>query len=300
VARSGGAALARPTLASLFHRSYPSELTHTALGLFLLTVFLLLAPKGIAWSCALFRSARRRSFAGGLRLTAGVLLETLYSACLAPVLMLFHSGFLLSTLLGVRVTWKTQSRGERETGLREALARHGLHTLIAAGWAALAAWVAPGLFWWLSPVWLPLLLSPALSVLGSRARLGELTRRAGLFATPEETAPQPELAALCLREAGAAGADAVARAVVDPYVNAAHALLGRRHTRPARTARLAKLRERALALGPQGLAPRELRHLLSDAGSLVALHREVWRLAGRAELPDAWRLPLAAYRGEGV
>ena len=57
---------------------------------------------------------------------------------------------------------------------------------------------------------------------------------------------------------------------------------------------------RALANGPQDLSPRELRHLLSDSDSLVSLHREVWRLAGRAELPDAWRVPLAAYRAQGI
>ena len=47
--------------------------------------------------------------------------------------MVFHSGFLITTLLGFRVTWKAQRRGGEETGLREALARHGLHSLLALG-----------------------------------------------------------------------------------------------------------------------------------------------------------------------
>ena len=301
-AGSGGTGFTRSALANLFRRSHGEPLTQTALGLFLLTVFLLLAPKLIAWACALLDRERRRRFGGSLRLTTSLLLETLYSACMAPILMVFHSGFLLTTLLGVRVGWKAQRRGEQETGLREALARHGAHALLAIAWAALAASLAPGLFWWLSPVWLPLIFAAPLSMLGSRASLGALARRAGLFLTPEETAPAPELAALAAGDAGESAPDPIARAVVDPYANALHALVGKR--RPAasvaRVARLARLRRRALARGPRDLSPAELRHLLSDADSLVALHREVWRLAGRPDLPEIWRAPLAAYRSEGA
>jgi membrane glycosyltransferase len=301
-ARSTPGGLTRPTLSSLFHRGRGDPLSDTALGLFLLTLFLLLAPKLIAWICALAESGRRRSFGGGLRLSASLLLETLYSACMAPILMVFHSGFLITTLLGFRVTWKTQRRGGQETGLREALTRHGLHSLLAFAWAGVAAFVAPGLFWWLSPVWLPLLLAAPLSALGSRARLGALARRAGLFGTPEETSPPAELAALAVSEEDAPALDPIARAVVDPYANALHTLAGKR--RPAadvtRVARLARLRRRALARGPRDLSPVELRHLLSDADSLVALHREVWRLAGRPDLPEVWRAPLAAYRASSA
>ena len=297
-AQSGGKGLTRPTLASLFHRGHEAPLTQTALGLFLLTVFLLLSPKLIAWGCALVDRERRGSFGGAARLTASLLLETLYSACMAPVLMVFHSGFLITTLLGVRVTWKAQSRGGKGTGLREALTRHGLHALLALAWAGIAASVAPGLFWWLSPVWLPLIFATPLSVFGSRASLGALARRAGLFWTPEETSPPPELAALDVGGACEAAIDPIARAVVDPYANALHALVGKRRPSAgvARVARLARLRRRALTRGPLDLSPAELRHLLSDADSLVALHREVWRLAGRPDLPEIWRAPLAAFR----
>jgi membrane glycosyltransferase len=297
-ARSGGGMLARRTFSALFQRGAPVPLSRTALGLFLLTVFLLLAPKLIAWLCALCERERRRRFGGGLALTASLLLETLYSACIAPVLMLFHSGFLLTTLLGVRVGWKTQRRGGRETGLGEALVRHGPHAALALAWAVLAAWLAPGLFWWLSPVWLPLLFAPALSALSSRTRAGALARRARLFLVPEEVAPAPELAALAAEPGPAAELDPITRAVVDPYANALHALVGKRRPGPGpvRVARLARLRRRALERGPLALSTAELRHLLADAESLVALHREVWRLAGRPELPEAWRAPLAAFR----
>jgi membrane glycosyltransferase len=298
VANSGGAVLRRPTFAMLFRRGHGEPISDTALGLFLLTVFLLLSPKLIAWGTAMLERARRRSFGGAVKLTASLLLETLYSACMAPILMVFHSGFLATTLLGFRVTWRAQRRAGEETSLHEALIRHGLHTLLAVGWAGLAAWVAPGLFWWLAPVWLPLMLAAPLSLVGSRVRFGALARRAGLFLTPEETSPPAELAALSVHESDEAEVDAIARAVVDPYASALHAYAGKR--RPGadvtRVARLAKLRRRALARGPSALSPAELRLLLSDSDSLLALHREVWRLAGRPDLPEAWRGPLAAYR----
>jgi membrane glycosyltransferase len=300
VSRSASPGLVRRSFSSLFRRGPAEPLSDTALGLFLLTVFLLLAPKLIAFACALASRERRRSFGGALRLTASLALETLYSACLAPVYMLFHTGFLLTTLLGVRVTWKTQRRAGQETDLREALLRHGPHALLGLVWAALAAFTAPALFWWLAPVWFPLLLAAPLSALASRARAGALARRLGLFLSPEETAPLPELAALepAPATAPAPPLDPITRAVVDPYANALHALVGRRRPAAAagREARLARLRRRLLERGPRELTAAELRHLLSDTDSLVALHREVWRLAGRPELPEVWRAPLAAYR----
>ena len=87
--------------------------------------------------------------------------------------------------------------------------------------------------------------------------------------------------------------------MVDPYANALHAFAGKR--RPSgdvtRVARLARLRRRALARGPRALSPSELRHLLSDADSLLALHREVWRLAGRPDLPGGLARPAGRVSG---
>ena len=52
------------------------------------------------------------------------------------------------------------------------------------------------LFWWFTPVLAGMVLSVPLSVLTSRRNLGARARKLGLFLTPEETAPPPELVSL--------------------------------------------------------------------------------------------------------
>ncbi|HUA89224.1 MAG TPA: hypothetical protein VL994_07300, partial [Steroidobacteraceae bacterium] len=60
-------------------------------------------------------------------------------------------------------------------------------------WAALIAWLAPGFFWWLTPVFVGLLFAIPLTVWTSRASLGRAARARGLFLVPEESAPPAEL-----------------------------------------------------------------------------------------------------------
>jgi hypothetical protein len=113
-------------------------------------------------------------------------------------MMLFHTTFVVSTLAGKPVVWNAQERGDRGVTLRDALARHVWHMLVGLVWGALILLLAPRYLWWMLPVIAGLLLSAPLSILSSRADLGRLARRGGLFLTPEEVTPPPELAALHL------------------------------------------------------------------------------------------------------
>jgi membrane glycosyltransferase len=124
-------------------------------------------------------------------------------------------------------------------------------------------------------------------------RLGQRARRRQLFTIPEETAPPAELRDLeqnlrateaAAARAPAAEQDGFVRAVVDPYVNAAHqALLGPRRSLKAsiRAARRALL-ARALRNGPAALNGRERRILLSDPEMVEQLHQGVWAIPERA------------------
>ena len=42
-----------------------------------------------------------------------LLVEQLFSMLLAPIMMVFHSTFVLTTLAGRPVTWNAQDRGDR-------------------------------------------------------------------------------------------------------------------------------------------------------------------------------------------
>ena len=244
---------------------------------------------------------RARGYGGVLRLSASVLLEVVTSSLLAPIRMVFHSRYVLLNLLGRTVGWKSSGRDDAETSWREAFRHHAADSLFASAWGGALFWLNPDFFWWTTPIIGALLLSIPVSVVTSRVRLGDLTRRLGLFRIPEEVQPPEELvdlqafhdAALAKSRAlPPAERDGFVRAVVDPLVNALHrALLGRRRLLRAEIrGHRAALVTRSLAEGPHALSPRDQRILLHDPDAVDALHERVWAL-GDASAVARWGRP---------
>jgi membrane glycosyltransferase len=261
-----------------------------ALWLAAATAAVLFLPKLLAAARALARGDERRGYGGAARLLASLAVEILASAVFAPIRMVFHTRFLVTTLLGRTVGWRSQRRGDEETRWGDALRRHGFDTVVASAWGLLVYWLNPDYFFWLTPIVAALVLSVPLSVLASRVRLGERLRRAGVLRIPEETEPPSELVELGegLAAAEAARAalpeaqrDGFVRAVVDPTVNALHRALrgARRRVKPSIRAEREKLLERAVSAGPAALSDAEKRVLLSDAEVMGELHRAVWQLS---------------------
>ncbi len=165
-------------------------------ALLLATIVVLLLPKVLGATLALMNGARRRAFGGGLRLLVSLVLEQIFSMLLAPIMMVFHSTFVITTLAGRPVTWNAQDRGDRGVSFGNALARHRWQILLGLLWGAAILMLAPRFIWWMMPVLAGLLVSAFLTVISSRADVGLALRRHGLLLTPEETTPPPELAAL--------------------------------------------------------------------------------------------------------
>ena len=275
------------------------------LALFGGTLALLFLPKLLALlDLLLVRGAAE--FGGWRRVLTGVLLETAGSALLAPVLMLFHSKFILWTLLGRGVAWVAQHRGgDGAPDWREAILTHAGHTLTGLLWGAVALALNPTFFLWLLPVLAGPLLSIPLSLMSAQPPPAD-TPPAGPLATPEETTPPAVVATLeRLLAAGETRAPVplefaadygLLQAVLDPYVNAVHVSL----LRDKRTSsdnghdRFAGLREKLIAAGPAVLDRRDKLALLSDAQSMIRLHREIWSRPGSA-LAEWWRQAIRQY-----
>jgi membrane glycosyltransferase len=271
-----------------------------ALWLLAVTAAILFLPKALSVLLVLTKLRGVRAFGGAAKLAASVVLEIVVSSLFAPIRMLFHAKFVVTNLLGRTVAWRSQERSDNETNWREALRQHGLSTLVASVWGASVYWLSPDYFWWLTPIVAALLLSVPLSAWASRVRLGDAARRRGLFLTPEETQPPPELLDLAadLAERSRAAAclpgperDGFVRAVVDPTVNAVHcALLGpRRALRPRIHAARHALMARALAEGPDAVDARARRAMLVDPELMSRVHEEVWGLD--SERARAWGRP---------
>jgi membrane glycosyltransferase len=182
--------------------AWPEYAPGETVTLLLLTAGVLFVPKLLGLGAALVRRRTRRSFGGARRLLAGSLAELLFSALLAPMMMMFHTAFVSRVLLGASVGWNTQSRDERGVSWPEALRRHGMHSAIGLAWTVAIGWLAPGFLVWIAPVALGLVLSVPLCVLSSRRPLGIRLGRMGLFVTPEEIDRPEELRRLTATDAG--------------------------------------------------------------------------------------------------
>jgi membrane glycosyltransferase len=165
-----------------------------------ITVTVLFGPRIMSLLVALARPADRQAFGGSRRLIVSAVVELFGSMLTAPMMMLFHTRFVVSTLLGHVVVWDSQPRDDRGITFGEAVSRHWFHVLLGLAWAASVLWISPDFFWWLLPIFLGLVLSLPSSWLLSRADLGRWCRRRGLFLIPEETRPPVELQLLADRE----------------------------------------------------------------------------------------------------
>ena len=260
-----------------------------ALALLAITAAILFLPKLLGILLIVFKWHRRKVYGGVFRLMLSVLLEILLSSLLAPIRMMFHSRFVVQTVLGRTVTWRSQGREDAETSWGEALRYHGFDTVFASAWGIGLYLLDPDYFWWVTPIIGALILSVPLSVLASRINLGERTRRWGLFLIPEEIEPPQELVDLqdnlarhraVAARRSAAEQDGFVRAVVDPNVNALHrALLGQRRslTSAIRAARR-QLLDHMLSGGSAVLGKRERQILLADPDLVDELHERLWRL----------------------
>jgi membrane glycosyltransferase len=298
VAREG-----TPRLFLIFHHQVPVP---EALALFAFTMLLLFLPKLVSIGLAL-RDRRARAYGGPGKLLASVALEMLVSALLAPINMMFHSKFVIYILLGQGVSWVTQQRtASDDPDWREAIITHSGQTLFGLVWGASTYILMPAFFWWLSPVLLGLVLAAPLSIFLSRAGVGRRARELGLFLTPDETEPAPEIPLLerrlaeCYRHMQPIPElrqdYGLMQAVLDPYVNAVHVSLLRQRRPGSYSVRryFVELRRRLLAEGPGRLTTREKMALLLDAESMNWLHEQLWKQPAE-KLSPWWRLAMRQY-----
>jgi membrane glycosyltransferase len=291
------------SFASYVHWSYPGQ----ALSLFIYTLVLLLLPKALALLDLRSRPDDVAAFGGWRTLLEGAALDTAIFTVVAPVLMLFHTWFILLTLSGRKVSWGAQRRGGALEGeWIEAILAHGVHTILGLAGAIVVWRIDPELVLWMSPILAGLIFSIPLSyVTGSRA-VGAALRETGIFLTPEESRPPPELTQLgaALASRGHAAAPLASlrahygllQAVLDPYVNAVHVSLLRAKENPApgTEERFIGLRRILLREGPKALKPQDRIALLLDADSMHGLHHELWATPS-ARLAEWWQLALRHY-----
>ena len=175
--------------------SWPQYRDGEIAGLLAMTVVVLFVPKMLGAYLTLRDKQSRALFGGTGKFMMSCLIEQALSMLMAPIMMLFHSEFVLRALLGRSVGWDAQPRGDRGVTWGEAFKRHRWHVAIGLVWGTVIVVLAPDFIWWMLPVVVGMLIAVPFTTLTSRSEFGQALRRHGLLLTPEETAPPPELVA---------------------------------------------------------------------------------------------------------
>ena len=257
-------------------------------ALFCLTMGLLFAPRILGIVRALSESI---SYGGAARLLASAVLENLLSLLLAPVLMIFHTLFVVLTLLGLQIRWNAQNRSDSALDFVHCLTLYGWISCLGLLAQTTAVFYLGTFSLWLTPIFAGWILAPVLAWFTSSPAVGLAFRRAGLFLTPEEVKLPVELTGLADADAQDTTRSAPwTQALLCPYIQAVHLSLVRLRESdaddPPDHAEIQK-RELLLREGPQALHPRERVRLLWDAETVYWLHQELWARPNR-ELHPEW------------
>lgn len=290
-----------PSGPSLFPE-WPVWRPNWAISLLAVTGMILFVPK-ILSVLLITVHGQARAFGGVLRLLASVVLDVLLSSLLAPIRMAFHSRFVFTNLIGRTVVWRSQTREDAETSWEDAIRAHGFDTVFASAWGAALFWLNPDYFWWVLPIIGALVLAIPVSVYASRVATGSRARQLGLFLTPEENDPPPEVRAVVARLAALPPAreDVFVSTAVDPYLNALHKALLRpgRKLRASIRATHAALVDDVVHKGPDEIGPEQRKQLLRHPDLVAELHRRVWD-EDDPEIAGLWDLPVAPPSGRSA
>ncbi len=155
-----------------------------------LTATMLFGPKLMGAAVVLFNAKERTAFGGAGAILGGVLVETLLSALVAPIVMMTQTRALIEIMTGQDSGWKRQRRECDRLPLVEVWAHMGWISFVG-----LAAYVGlsyyPDLVFWMAPILLGLACASLLIYVTARADWGLKARREGLFLTPEELQAPP-------------------------------------------------------------------------------------------------------------
>src|SRR5215210_2039592 len=213
-----------PSEFSLFP-SWPAQDPVRAAWVFGGTMAVLLLPKLLGFFATMLRRPGRRSLGGAPRAFVSLLLETILSGLIAPVMMLFQSRAVWQILTGHDAGWQVQRRDDGSLPFRELLRQYGSQTILGIFLGLAAYSVSLSLFLWMTPVIVGLMLATATAAFTSSAKVGLSLQRVGIFLIPEEREPPPILQRLSIgmdRELVPACLPALSRLREDPSLLSAH------------------------------------------------------------------------------
>ncbi len=140
---------------------FPDDRTKEIIGLAVGVVVLLLLPKLAILAEALV-TRRTSGFGGGLRSFFSVLSETLLTALIAPVMLMYQTRAVIEVFSGKDGGWPATARGEGRLTLGQGWQSGRWIALTGAAISGVTFWATPDLILWLLPVSVPMMIAPVL------------------------------------------------------------------------------------------------------------------------------------------
>ena len=164
----------------------------------ILMMVMIFAPKIASSIRVLLHPAERRAFGGGGRFIGNLLLETVFTSLLAPIMAVTQTIFLGGLALGRTIGWTSQLRDDHAVPVSAAFNRLWAQTLCGLVASYLFAQISLAAVLWAAPILVSLIIAVPFAVLTALPALGLACARFGIGRIPEETMPPAALAPLHL------------------------------------------------------------------------------------------------------
>ena len=184
-------------LAAIAAARWPSEVAFPAkpaLALYLLFIFMYFSPKLFGAAEALLRFPKQ--FGGVLRISAGVIVETIFSLILLPISNFNQAMFMTALLFGKANGWGSQQRDHYQVAWFAAARELMPATIFGLLMLAFLALTVPSAIPWFLPFLAGLVLSIPFAVFTSSPAIGDAAVRLKLCAIPEEFDTPAEISTL--------------------------------------------------------------------------------------------------------
>jgi len=148
------------------------------------TAALLFLPKILGIVLALIK--RREEFGGAISLLKSAVAEIIMAILIAPLMMFYHSFFVISVFVGHSVKWEAQEREGKKVPWSVAFKHTQLMSCLAVIWGVTTFYFTPSLFMWLLPVLIGMVLAAPVIRITSSDNLGIQMRKWGVFVIDQE------------------------------------------------------------------------------------------------------------------
>lgn len=248
-------------------------------GMLAYVTTVLFLPKFLALARLACRPSLQKGFGSFARAAKNAACETLFSALIAPAVMVGHTLIVLDLMRGRVAKWTSQNRAGDDVSPQDAWKMHRITFAVGVLWTAIAVWIGGAFLLWMTPILVGLIASPWLSLF-----TGRTASRTFSFTSPADTQKPAVVAAaedaeLAYSERRArllsCAPDSRIAVVINPQLNAVHRLGLEAHASPDTTdVDLATL----LRNGWDSLDAQQQRAVLYSPIALQSALERVWSL----------------------